>query len=149
MTTPQQPDQSNLSSEDAPVTQVSAASKAWSYLERAETAIAGGFAAKANASSLATIGIGYALLAGLEARGAVPDRVVSVPDAVSPEFLEHLKREVRAHVEARPHGDEGPGEPEPECDGALLLEVDDQPPGGPSASKPALRPRGGKAASRG
>lgn len=143
MTNPQ-PDQSHPTSENVPVAHVeaSAAVKARSYLERAEAAVVGGFSAKANASSLATIGLGYALLAGLEARG-VPSGLV-FPPGTDPALVGALAaREARAEVEARPHDDEAAAEP---GDDGLPLAVDE--PSADAAPKP-LRPRGGKAAGRG
>ncbi|MGW4525149.1 hypothetical protein [Amycolatopsis sp. NPDC004378] len=100
-------DQSALPVEDdglAPV-EASSAAKAREYLALAERQIASGFSA--NATPFATIAVGYALLAGVEARGSGPGVVLSMPGELSAEQLAAFGAAVEAS-EAASGGDGGP-----------------------------------------
>lgn len=140
MTNPQpQPDQGN-----APVEAPAARDEARRWLDdaagqlvRVPTMDLG-----ARAAVMAQLGTGYAVLAAVEARAPKPVGLgLVLPEGSDPALFEALTaRAQRSEVEARPHDDEGPGEPE--GDGGLPLAVDGSP---AAASKPARRKPAAKA----
>jgi hypothetical protein len=134
MTTPEpQPDQGN-DTVQVPASRDEARrwlDEAARFLARTPTMDTG-----AKAAVCAQLGTGYAVLAAVEARAPKPIGL-GLPEGADPALLDALTvRGRRSDVEARPHDDERPGEPEPDVDGALPLAVEEP---SAEASKPGGR----------